>query len=107
MEKVFDSNGVQLKPGMVVSAGTDARGFQWFGTVRRITDPDGDLDDEGRTIGIPPYVIVEGDQPLPWEDSFSCDLDADPWDLYMGADADWKCDELQAVAVVTTTKEER
>lgn len=34
-----------------------------YGVITEIYDPDGDVDDEGRTIGIPPAIVVEFDIP--------------------------------------------
>ena len=50
---VVDANDVPIKVGSRVTIGTE---HVW--TVTRITDPDGDVDDEGRSIAIPPYVHV-------------------------------------------------
>ena len=60
-------------------------------TVIQITDPDGDVDDEGRSIAIPPYVRLECDG-----ETYSART------YYTGQgwwddDAPFKCDDLEVV----------
>jgi hypothetical protein len=52
-ETYVDGNGVELKIGDRVDAGDGVPG-----TIRAFSDPDGDVDDEGRPINIPPYATV-------------------------------------------------
>ena len=52
---VTDWDGNPLTVGSQVIFGDDP--IQ-RGVVTEITDPDGDVDDEGRTVNIPPYVTV-------------------------------------------------
>jgi hypothetical protein len=59
------------------------------GVVTRISDPDGDADDEGRPIGINPRVFVKFDDSD--EDSFTTSWTG----TYAGDEGSWMCDELE------------
>ncbi len=65
MSEVVDANGRVLEVGLRVQVG------DVFGTVRQISDADGDMDD-GRMVGYDPVVDVEYDNgehesfPAPW-----------------------------------------
>lgn len=81
--KVLDANGVELRVGSVICE-------PGVGAVRSITDPDGDVDCEGRMVGIAPEVTVfytehpEGEETFPtfW-------LARGP-----GEDAPYRCDDV-------------
>jgi hypothetical protein len=60
---VLDEAGNPLVVGSRVQA--DPR--QSLGTVIRVTDPDGDVDEYGRQIGINPQVYVQFDDSTPGE----------------------------------------
>ena len=90
--KVVDANDKPIEVGSRVLIGTE---IVWV--VTQITDPDGDVDDEGRTIGIPPYVHVE------WRDSLGTAQEKDQLRTYWTAQGWWdegapyKCDDLEVV----------
>lgn len=52
-ETYTDGNGDELKVGDRVIDCSEL-----LGTVKSFSDPDGDVDDEGRPISIPPYATV-------------------------------------------------
>lgn len=58
MSKIFDFDGNEIAVGTRVHMEADASAT---GTVTDISEWEGDVDDEGRSIGIPPYVGVEFD----------------------------------------------
>jgi hypothetical protein len=89
---VFDVNGVKLAVGMRVAVDLDDPTS--FGLVEEISDPDGDVNDEGRGIAINPSVSVRFDDGS--EDSFTTWWTATgPWDD-MGAP--YRCDDVEVVA---------
>jgi hypothetical protein len=55
-DAVFDGNGVELKVGMAVKVGDEANDR---GVITEVSEPDGDVDDYGRSIGINPAVSVQ------------------------------------------------
>lgn len=65
-----------------------------YGRVTAISDPDGDVDDEGRTIGYNPVVTVR------WDDGTKEDIatynHSTGWDGYM-ADPVWEAEEIEVV----------
>jgi hypothetical protein len=48
---------------------TEKGNDQYYGIIREISDPDGDVDDEGRSIGIPPTITIHFNDGS--EDTFS------------------------------------
>lgn len=90
--KVVDMNDQPIKVGSHVMIGTE---HVW--TVTKITDPDGDVDDEGRTIGIPPYVHVELRTPngvvIEMDDLRTYWTAQGWWD----EDAPYKCDDIEVM----------
>jgi len=54
-ERILDDNDVPITVGATVKVGEGPEGV---GTVVSISDWDGDADDDGRTIAIPPRVEV-------------------------------------------------
>jgi hypothetical protein len=63
-EEIYDPHGKLLEVGDRV-VGMDAEGEAYFGAVTEILEIDGDVDDEGRSYGIPPGIAVK------WEDGTS------------------------------------
>jgi hypothetical protein len=61
-EEYLDANENPIKKGdRVRIANLDKRDIgdsEFYGTITGISDPDGDVDDEGRSIGIPPRVTI-------------------------------------------------
>jgi len=86
--QVLDANGTLLAVGSRVRCGDDA------GTVTQITDPDGDVVDYGRTVGINPEVKVDFDDGT--EDSFTTGYKMN-WALYPDGPDHWDCDDLVLV----------
>lgn len=83
-ERYIDTNGVEFKVGDRVN---DGRGS---GVVESVSDPDGDVDDEGRSITIPPRALVKFDDGE--DDYFTSYWTAQgPWD----DDAPWQFDDLE------------
>lgn len=89
MDMTFiDGNGVEFKVGTRVIVG-DPQDAESYGRVRQISDPDGDVDDEGRPVYYPPRVTVQFEG---FEDVFICHSTASgPWD----EDAPFACDDLE------------
>lgn len=89
---VTDNEGTQLEVGARVYCGDRPEGGRYVGFVTRITESDGDVDDEGRTIGINPHVTVEGED---WEDDFTTLWHGNAWAAYMGADeCEFRCEDV-------------
>lgn len=95
---IVDANDKPITVGTKVRIGTE---HVW--TVTHITDCDGDVDDEGRAYGIPPYVEVALDgEPVPDEAneastetaSFRTYWTAEGW---WDEDAPYKQDDLEVV----------
>lgn len=86
---VTDYNGNVLTKGKRVGFEDDGK---WVGgVITLITDPDGDVDDEGRPVSYPPRVHVKFDDGI--EDSFTtCWTATGPHDE---DDAPFECEELE------------
>jgi hypothetical protein len=84
---VNDWKGQRIVVGSRVTADDDGP----IATVTEITDPDGDVDDEGRSYGIPPYVRVYFDGG--GKGSFRSTSTAQFYD----EDPSYECDELEVV----------
>jgi hypothetical protein len=92
MTEVLDCNGNTIRVGARVldELSVDPITFGG-GTVTEITEPDGDVDEYGRTVGISPYVTVTYDDgemeryPTRWNAT-------GPWDDHRD---DYTCDDLQ------------
>jgi hypothetical protein len=84
-EHYIDANGRPFEEGSRVHV------CDYPGTVTRITDPDGDVDDEGRTIGINPKVTVLFDDGS--DDTYSTSYTGTGPDQ----DAPWQCDDLEVI----------
>lgn len=66
---------------------------EYYGVILGISDPDGDVDDYGRTIGIAPRVTVLFDDGS--DDRFIASWTAKgPWD----EDAPYQCDDVTAIS---------
>lgn len=85
-ERHVDADGREI----VVGSRVKVAGFEDTGMVVSISDPDGDVDDEGRAFGIAPRITVE------WadgEDTFGTS--------YAGSgyrdDEPWECEDLVVV----------
>lgn len=76
MTVILDSNGKTIAVGArVIENGVEV------GTVTELTDPDGDVNDYGRPVAIPAYVVVHYDDGMterypsrwnatgPWDDT--------------------------------------
>lgn len=63
-----------------------------YGTVTAISDPDGDVDDEGHMIGINPCITVKWDGEVEKENVSTYNRSSyymdDPW---------WECEEIEVV----------
>jgi len=66
-----------------------------FGVVTAISDPDGDVDDYGRTVGINPSVTVLFDDGT--EDSFTTHCENAQSVFYDYANPYWKCEDVEVV----------
>jgi hypothetical protein len=66
-DPVHDENGVLITVGAIVTCGGEESGV-----VTKITDWDGDTDDEGKIIGYPPIVTVKFSEDV---DEFPTHLD--------------------------------
>jgi hypothetical protein len=100
---VIDANGRRLHEGMQVVCDPDFP----FGVVVHMSDPDGDVDDEGKMFGINPTVYVrwlddapplhpqvEDDCGRPdWDEKFSTFYS---WEAHWG-NGEYSCDELEVV----------
>jgi hypothetical protein len=88
MEWVVDVDGSEIEGGrrVHVTGSPDVRG-----TVTGITDPDGDVDDEGHTIGISPRVVVMFDDGE--DDRFTTSYTG----RGPGEDAPWECEDLKVI----------
>lgn len=88
---VLDANGAKLEVGTQVWVGppTDPANL---GVVESISDPDGDVDDEGRGVAINPSVAVKfGDGT---KDAFTTWwTGTGPWD---SDDTPYKCDDVES-----------
>ena len=95
-ETYLDADEQPIQKGDRVQLVGSAEGTG-LGTIRFISDPDGDTDDEGRMFGIPPRVYLAGDPepdfPEGWEDDFIMSWTATgPWDSY---GAPYICEEIR------------
>jgi hypothetical protein len=97
--RIVDADDNPIEVGTRVRLGTE---HVW--TVTKITDIDGDVDDEGRGIAIPPFVYVNlGDAPL-HDDAVAADGDEQGFRTYFTGqgwwdeDAPFKCDDMEVVA---------
>jgi len=87
--RYLDCNGVEIRKGDKVRVGPDPGDV---GTILSISDPDGDVDEYGRTVGINPSVKVQFPD---CDDSFMCAWQATgPWD---DDNPDWQCDDVEKV----------
>lgn len=82
MDSVLDANRNTVMVGDWVTVGPEPEDR---GEVITISDPDGDIDDEGRAYGISPSVGVQFND---CDDSFPCTCD------YEGR---WFCDDIEKV----------
>ena len=90
-EVVLDGKGATIAVGSRVRAGVPD--VDDLGTVTQITDVDGDVDDEGRSVAYLPQVHVRFDDGV--EDSFGSYWSATgPWD----EDAPFVCDDVEVVS---------
>jgi hypothetical protein len=96
---VLDANGKELKVGSLVRAvgynsATDDPAM-FHGKITSISDPDGDVDDHGRTVAYPPYITVLFDNG--GEERYGAIMDdmAFFWD----GDMPWECDDIELAAV--------
>lgn len=82
--QVYDRKGRRIVVGSRVAGFVRADGRYFSGgVVTRITDPDGDVNDEGRPIGINPKVSVDYD-----------DGTADTFSAYQdGWYGEWVCED--------------
>jgi hypothetical protein len=62
-----------------------------IGRVISISDPDGDVDDDGRQIGIAPKITVE------WGDGEDERFETSYTGSGYGDDAPWQCEDLEVV----------
>ena len=82
MTEILDSQGNTIRVGM--------RTLENDGTVTEISDPDGDVDDYGRSVGILPRVFVKYDDGT--DDNYPCRWNATgPWDDHRD---DYTCDDV-------------
>lgn len=99
--KVVDMNDKPIQVGSRVTIGTE---HVW--TVTRITDPDGDVDDDGRSIAIPPYIYVrlDGTEIPDTATGLSPDGEYANFRTYFTGrgwwdeDAPFACDDLEVIA---------
>ncbi len=100
--EVFDPNGERIVVGSRVKTEwhDDEGEHAWLGTVKIVTDPDGDTDEEGRMYGINPSVHVQ------WDDadendteSFSTTANGGWHDRATGDgdEASYECEDLEVV----------
>ena len=96
MTVMYDSHGTAITVGARVieyprdGVGTGDGPPVEVGTVTAITEPDGDTDDEGRIVGIPPAVIVQYDDGTQerWVATWNA---TGPWDDHR---TDYTCDDI-------------
>jgi hypothetical protein len=92
--EVFDFNGQRIFEGSRVKIewhDEDGEEKVWIGTVKTISDPDGDADLEGNLIGINPRVWVKWDEGE--EESFSTSVISS----YADPSPEYGCDDLEVV----------
>lgn len=85
-----DINGEELEVGARVDCGDG-----WTGRVTDITEPDGDVDDYGRSIAVGPFVTVRFDNGQ--EDTFTAYAVIGGWGDYMREDLPYRCDDLELI----------
>jgi hypothetical protein len=86
---VEDADGKRLLVGSRVRCGDD------LGVVTAISDPDGDVDDYGRSVGINPKVSVDFDDGS--EDSFTTFMHIRGWVDYMREDLPFRCEDVELI----------
>ena len=96
MTEILDSNGTLITVGARV---LDANGNE-EGTVRQLTEPDGDVNEYGRAVPVGPYVVVQYDDDHPgevveWTATWNA---TGPWDDHR---TDYTCDDVTVKASVT------
>lgn len=93
--EVFDHKGERVLVGSRVVIDFPEKDLQpERGTVKQITDPDIDVNDEGRQAGINPSVYVQWDDDTAGElDSLSTCYAGDP----LGELPEFTCDDLEVV----------